>query len=76
MAQGEHMGLSPLPRKPEAYSPARVQSRQVDPSDFFVPHSIQAILLHLHHYWMQNPSRFLLKCAVHDWDLWSLLGQR
>ena len=50
--------------------------RQVDPPDFFVPHSIQAILLHLHHYWMQNPSRFLLNCAVHDWDLWSLLGQR
>ena len=50
--------------------------RLVDPSDFFVPHSIQAILLHLHLYWMQNPSRFLLKCAVHDWDLWSLLGQR
>jgi len=50
--------------------------RLVDPSDFFVPHSIQAILLHLHLYWMQNPSRFLLNCAVHDWDLWSLLGQR
>ena len=49
---------------------------QVDPLDFFSPHSIQTILLHLHLYWKQNPSRFLLKCAVHDWDLWSLLVQR
>ena len=67
---------SPLPCKPGVCSPAQALSKQVDPSDFFVPHSIQAILLHLHLYWMQNPSRFLLKCAVHDWDLWSLLGQR
>ena len=67
---------SPLPRKPGVCSSAQAPSRQVDPSDFFAPHSILAILLHLHLYWLQNPSRFLLKCAVHDWDLWSLLGQR